>query len=141
MITIERCCDVSVGHRVYKHEGKCAHLHGHNLRVCFTVAGKMDEVGRVLDFAVVKQKLCGWVDREYDHKFLIFQDDPLAEKLKAIDPEGVVVVPFNPTIENIARHLGETIAPKELEGTECDCVEVRVEETRRNFATWRKTAR
>lgn len=138
MIVIERCCEVSIGHRLYKHESKCAHLHGHNLQICFTVTGKLDAVGRVLDFAVVKQKLCGWLEKEYDHKFLIFQDDPFAETLKALDPDGVVVVPFNPTMENLARHLGEVVAPRELDGLGCECVEVRVAETSRSVAKWRK---
>jgi 6-pyruvoyltetrahydropterin/6-carboxytetrahydropterin synthase len=34
-IIASRYHDISCGHRVYGHESKCAHLHGHNYRVHF----------------------------------------------------------------------------------------------------------
>ena len=37
IISASRYHDFSAGHRVTGHENKCAHLHGHNYRVHFTV--------------------------------------------------------------------------------------------------------
>lgn len=46
---VKRYPDISCGHRLYKHESKCAHLHGHNYRIHFTVTGRLDALGRVTD--------------------------------------------------------------------------------------------
>ncbi len=131
MITAERYHDISCGHRVCGHESDCRFLHGHNYRIHFTIAGETDELGRVMDFGVIKQKLCSWLDEHYDHRMLIWEEDPLLDKLREIDPDGVITVPFNPTAENIAQHLVEVVAPKKLKGTGCRLVRCTVEETRK----------
>lgn len=114
-ITASRYHDISTGHRVYGHESKCAHLHGHNYRIHFTVEGtELDEVGRVLDFSVIKSALCMWVEDNWDHKFLLFVKDPIAATLLEADPEGVVLVDFNPTAENMACHLVDVVGPEVL---------------------------
>jgi len=135
-ITASRYHDFSTGHRVYGHESKCAHLHGHNYRVHFSIeADDLDSVGRVLDFSVIKDLLCEWLEEHWDHKFLIFQEDPWAEQLKAIDPAGTVVVDFNPTAENMAEYLLEEVGPKQLAGTPARLIEVQIEETRKCWVT------
>ena len=72
-----------------------------------------------------------WVEREWDHKFLVSSDDPLATHLRELDPDGVVTVPFNPTAENMAQYLLEVVGPDVLIGTGVQLVHVRVEETRK----------
>lgn len=135
IITAERYHDISCGHRVYQHESKCAHLHGHNYRVHFTViAPELDSIGRVMDFSVIKERLCMFLEDHWDHRCLIWQEDPWSADLSLIDPT-VVIVPFNPTAENMARALLEVIGPKQLEGTSCHLVKVTVEETRKCSAS------
>ena len=57
-ITAERYHDISCGHRVVGHEGKCKNLHGHNYRFHFSIeANTLDNVGRVIDFSIIKQVL------------------------------------------------------------------------------------
>lgn len=139
MITAERYHDISCGHRVVGHEGKCRFLHGHNYRIHFEVeAEHLDEIGRVLDFSVIKEKLCMWLEDHYDHKFLIWENDPLLADLEKITAESLVVVPFNPTAENIARHLVEVIAPQQLKGTSCRLIRCKIEETQKCSATYKK---
>ncbi len=135
-VTAERYHDFSCGHRVYGHESKCAHLHGHNYRVHFECAPQegLDAIGRVLDFSVIKSRLCEWLEENWDHRFLIWSGDPDAEALHRIDPYGVVRVNFNPTAENMALHL-LALAPALLIGTDCSLVRVRIEETRKCSAT------
>lgn len=100
--------DFCAAHRVYGHENKCAHLHGHNYRIHFHVeADNLDKIGRVVDFSVIKKTLCNWLEKYWDHKFLIWEKDPLGKSLKKLDPEGVVFTPFNPTAENMAQYLME----------------------------------
>jgi len=132
MIEATRYHDISCGHRVFGHEGQCAHLHGHNLRIHFTCEGYgLDEVGRVLDFSVIKLRLCNWLETNWDHRFLIWDRDPWREPLSVLDPHGIVAVPFNPTSENMARYLYDVIGPQQLEGLPVTLTDVVIEETRK----------
>lgn len=136
MITIERYHDISCGHRVFGHESKCAHLHGHNYRVTFTChAAKLDPLGRVLDFSEISKRLCNWLEENWDHRFLIWDQDTDAKRLQLMDPEGIVQVFFNPTAENMAQHLLFDIAPMLLQDTNVKAIKIRVEETRKCSAT------
>jgi 6-pyruvoyltetrahydropterin/6-carboxytetrahydropterin synthase len=134
VITASRYHDFSYGHVVLNHESKCANMHGHNGRVHFTVASvQIDAVGRVMDFSAIKHCLVNWVEAEWDHRFLIHQDHPWAQLLSANDP-SVVIVPFNPTAENLAAYLLHIIGPQVLpEGMVL--TDVRFEETRKCEAT------
>lgn len=140
MYQVDRYHDISCGHRVCGHESKCAHLHGHNYRVTFTVepdTKQLDMIGRVLDFSVIKARLCVWLENQWDHKMLIWAEDPIGLELCDIDPDGIVLVSFNPTAENMAEYLVTVVGPKELEGTGCILVACRIEETRKCSATFK----
>lgn len=132
----KRYHDISCGHRVFQHESKCAHLHGHNYRVHFTCeAEELDNIGRVIDFSDMKSRLCMWLEDNWDHKTLIWENDPWAKVLPEIDPT-IVIVPFNPTAENIAQHLVEVIGPQQLASTGIKLVHCDVEETRKCSASF-----
>lgn len=138
-ITVERYHDISCGHRVFGHETKCAHLHGHNYRFHFTIEGdELDNIGRVLDFSVIKSKLCMWLEDNWDHKMLIWCLDDLVHALKKIDPIGVEACVFNPTAENMAKHFVEIVAPEQLKGTGCTLIKLKIDETRKCSAIYEK---
>lgn len=145
MITAERYHDISCGHRVAGHESKCAMLHGHNYRVTFVCAtDELDQLGRVIDFSVMKSKLCMWLEENWDHKFLAWKEDPVMKVLhhaveeywhkspshKTLDA-SIVWTPFNPTAENMAEHLLKIVGPMRLKGTGVKLISVKVEETRK----------
>lgn len=138
-ITANRYHDISCGHRVYGHEGKCANLHGHNYRFHFFVEAfpyaDLDDVGRVLDFSAIKAKLCMWLEAEWDHKFLIYSKDPQAQMLQILDG-SVVLVPFNPTAEQIAMYFVIVMAPQLLLGTGTRLRKLVIEETRKCSVTY-----
>lgn len=138
MYEIERYHDISAGHRVCGHESKCAHLHGHNYRIYFTVEPMevLDRVGRVVDFSVVKSTLCQWLEDKWDHKMLIFHLDPILDVLQELDPGGVVVTPFNPTAEHMAEFLVNVVGPSLLEDHGVRLTRCRIEETRKCSATY-----
>ena len=142
MYSVERYHDISCGHRVVGHEGKCRFLHGHNYRIFFTcmpssVTG-LDNLGRVIDFGVIKAKLCQWLEDNWDHKFLLWDQDTEMMEAQTIllMRESYVWVPFNPTAENIAKYLVSTVGPTQLSGTGATLVSVCVEETRKCSATY-----
>jgi 6-pyruvoyltetrahydropterin/6-carboxytetrahydropterin synthase len=76
-----------------------------------------------------------WLEDNWDHKFLVYQQDPLAMTLQQQDPDGVVIVPFNPTAENMAEYLLTHVGPIQLVDELCVLVEVRIEETAKCSAT------
>jgi len=131
-LTVERYHDISCGHRVAGHESKCKHLHGHNYRVWFTCAAdKLDSIGRVIDFGIIKKILCEWLEEEWDHKMLLWDQDELAPALIQLTPDSIVLLPFNPTAENMAEYLLEHIGPVFLAGTNVRLTRVRIDETRK----------
>lgn len=140
--TVTRYHDFSAGHRVVGHENKCALLHGHNYRIYFTCRGEtsdvaLDKVGRVIDFGIMKELLCEWLEANWDHRMLLWHDDPWLGLLEPRKHElGITIVPFNPTAENMAEYLVEVIAPKRLNGTGVELVACEVQETRKCTATY-----
>ena len=130
-VRASRYHDFSYGHRIDGHESKCRFLHGHNGRVHFVCQGELDTLGRVLDFSVIKEKLCQWVEDNWDHKFLLWEKDHWFAKLDEAGAPGIIAVPFNPTAENMGIHLIDVIGPTQLEGTGVTLVKVEIEETRK----------
>ena len=131
MTTIVRTVCFSAGHRLWRHEGKCVHIHGHNYTVEFhATAERLDDVGRVIDFSVLKDRLGGWIDQHWDHGFICFQDDhEVRTALAAIPGQKLFVMEVNPTAENLARYLLEVVGPRQLAATGVRLVRVVLCET------------
>jgi 6-pyruvoyltetrahydropterin/6-carboxytetrahydropterin synthase len=124
--------DFSAGHRVFGHENKCGLLHGHNYRIHFWCeAPQLDQVGRVIDFSVIKSRLCDWLELNWDHKMLLWNKDADAERIAQASPGSVHLLPFNPTAENMGLYLLNEIGPRVLDGTGVRLVRVQVDETRK----------
>jgi len=140
MLTCTRSIEFDTAHRVYKHEGKCAHLHGHRYRVLISAdAPELDELGRVIDFSVLKQRVGGWADEVLDHGLLLHKDDPLVNALDGQRARNNVrqkikLMDCNPTAENIAKLFLLDVCPAVLQGTGVRVVLVRVYETPNCFA-------
>lgn len=92
------------GHRIRGHAGKCGHLHGHNARAVIECEGPLDKLGMVVDFTLIKERVGGWIDQQWDHQMLLEGDDPLAETLTELG-EPVFPLTGPPTAEVMARHL------------------------------------
>lgn len=149
MITCTRRIQFCAGHRVMGHENKCAHLHGHNYVVMVTAQGAdwkvstdsegLDRIGRVVDFAVLKHRLGGWIEDNWDHGFILHTDDADAwEAVRVFMASGVdqktYAMPDNPTAENMANHLLRVIGPQVLDDTGVELTTVRVWETENCYA-------
>ncbi|AKA60987.1 QueD-like 6-pyruvoyl-tetrahydropterin synthase [Enterobacteria phage JenP2] len=165
--TVIRSHEICAGHRVVGHESKCRHLHGHNYKFHFKVApkktlsegyvksvsgfaleGSLDDVGRVIDFSVVKTTLCQWLEDNWDHKFLHWEQDSMINSLIVVastkfarennlvtdedyDPffNSLVALPFNPTAENLAAYMVDVIGPQLLDQYGVELIECTIEET------------
>lgn len=159
-----RSHEICAGHRVVGHESKCRHLHGHNYVFHFHVAPKLDgqikslakeyevesaaldNIGRVIDFSVVKSTLCQWLEDNWDHRFLHWEKDELIRGVVGLvendNRDGFVPrdqvdhfynsfveLPFNPTAENLAAYMVEVIGPRLLDEHGVELVKCTIEET------------
>jgi len=105
MTTITKRLEIDMGHRLLKHEGKCRNAHGHRYAFELTcTAQALDEVGRILDFGIIKSLVGGWLDSTLDHGFMVQEGDPLAVALHQENLK-LMVVGFPPTAEYLAQYV------------------------------------
>ncbi len=90
----------SAAHRLNGYKGKCSAVHGHNWIVEMTVSGReLNDIGMLVDFSELKELLKTTLQK-LDHRYL--NEEP---------PFNSGESRQNPTAENIARYLYETIKP------------------------------
>jgi 6-pyruvoyltetrahydropterin/6-carboxytetrahydropterin synthase len=83
----------AAAHRLPRYEGPCFRLHGHNYKMFVAVEGEVDpRTGMIADFGVLKQ---------------VVQEHVLAR----VDHRNLNDILDNPTAENIARWVWETLQP------------------------------
>lgn len=136
-ITCTRKIHFSSGHRILNHEGKCANAHGHNYDAhIFAEAEKLDSLGRVIDFSVLKNKVGSWIDQHWDHTFLVFEEDlEMIRALRALTtPKQPFICPFNPTAENMADFLLHVVCPQQLKDSGVVVKKVIIYETNNCYA-------
>lgn len=84
----------AAAHRLPRYEGPCFRLHGHNYKFFVTVEGEVDpRSGMITDFGRLKEIVGEEILARVDHRNL---NDVLD----------------NPTAENIARWIWETLSPR-----------------------------
>lgn len=109
MYYVKKRLEISAAHRLcLSYESKCTQLHGHNWIITVECkARELNKDGMVVDFTSIK----GQIMELLDHK--IIND----------------VVPFNPTAENIARWVVDTVE---------NCWRCEVQESEGNVAIYEK---
>ena len=126
----------SAAHRLLNHESKCRHLHGHNyeLLVHATADGELDELGRVIDFGVLKQRIGEWIDTQWDHGAIVYEtDSELLAALRIISGQKIYVMNENTTAENMALHLLHDVMPRLMAGTGVQISKITLWETENCF--------
>ena len=122
------------GHRILGHEGKCAQPHGHNYVAEITCEARVDVLGRVIDFGVIKELVGGWIERTWDHKFLVNMDDhELVDAFETLPTNCVYHMLGNPTAENIA-HTLFAVSQELLKPQDVTVAKVRIHETENCWA-------
>ncbi len=104
----------SYGHRLFRHPGKCAHLHGHNGLAQIEVSSDgLDSRSMVVDFDQIKESIGRWIDENLDHKTILWEEDPLFALLKNAG-ETVVLIKEHPTAEVLARWIFQEARRRQL---------------------------
>lgn len=131
MITCTRRIEFDAAHRIINHESKCKMLHGHRyaLEATFT-ANELDNLGRVIDFGVIRQVLGTWIDDNLDHNTILsIADKKLGDNIAAETGQKIYYIKENPTAENIAQYIFTEICPKLFADKGVKCVAIKLYET------------
>lgn len=131
MITCTRRIEFDAAHRIINHESKCKMLHGHRyaLEATFT-ANELDNLGRVIDFGVIRQVLGTWIDDNLDHNTILsIADKKLGNNIAAETGQKIYYIKENPTAENIANYIFTEICPKLFADKSVKCVAIKLYET------------
>ncbi len=114
ILTCTRRLQFCAGHRVLHHENKCGHLHGHNyVLFAHARADKLDAVGRIIDFGVIKERLGAWLDMSWDHGCILWRKDTLGiHAAQEFRPDQKLwIMDKNPTAENMASYVLRDVCP------------------------------
>jgi 6-pyruvoyltetrahydropterin/6-carboxytetrahydropterin synthase len=106
---ITRKFEFDAGHRISTHASKCRNLHGHRYVLEITLSGciiadaDVPEQGMVMDFSEVKRIAQEALVEQWDHAFLVYaKDTRVLQFLQSLDAHKTVVLPVQPTAENLA---------------------------------------
>lgn len=137
MFEIQRQIELDAGHRVPYHASKCKHLHGHRFKVIAHVQAddtvradpRRADSGMITDFGVIKQVLMEEIHDKFDHRFMLWEHDPILKDLVFVEEDyspqlstfartrfakefGIITVPCIPTAEELARYWGYLVEPR-----------------------------
>jgi len=96
------------GHRLLKYKGKCEAPHGHTFKAEIMLSSnKIDQIGFVVDFVELKDRVGKWINENWDHAFLVNgQDKELLQALNSLEEKKIFVFHNeNPTSEVMAKYL------------------------------------
>lgn len=129
--TIERKLSFDAAHRLVNHSGKCQYLHGHRYTVTVSISSSLDAIGRVIDFSVVKDYLGKWIEENWDHNTILNAEDKtlIEGVLLFCKPPGPYLLAYNPTAENLAKHLLMTVCPLLFAESGVTVKAIRIDET------------
>lgn len=120
-ITVED--SFAAAHRLRGYQGKCQQIHGHNYRVRVSLEGEqLDDTGLLVDFSDLKRLLDELLE-PLDHRLL-----------NEVPPFDTL----NPTAENLARYLYDELSRQLASRPGLRVAEVRVWETERASAAFRR---
>ncbi len=112
--------EFDAGHRVPNHKSKCRNPHGHRYCVQVTISGQVvteegaSDEGMLADFGDLKTIMTEHIHDVLDHSFIVYEGDTtmrnlLTGNLIGEDPWKVVIFPYIPTAENMAKWCFEEI--------------------------------
>ena len=96
------------GHRLLKYKGKCEAPHGHTFKTEIMLRSEaLDQLGFVVDFVELREKIGKWIDENWDHAFLVSSEDQeLLNALESLTDKKVFIFDGgNPTAEALAKYL------------------------------------
>lgn len=130
-----------MAHALYGYDGPCKNIHGHTYHLSVTLLGTPIQqtsdvkLGMVVDFGDLKTIVKQHILDTFDHALVLNDQAPYSKsEVISNEFEKVILVPYQPTCENILINFVQIIQP--LIPTTMQLVSVRLEETPTSYAEW-----
>lgn len=134
--------NMEVAHRLSLDSGKCQQIHGHGMQielVILCVEGPngmaVNTANQPMEFGAMKKMFRQYIDGKYDHHLILNENDEWTDRLrKPFEDDGdllpgLVTVPGDPTVENLAKWIAEWACAN----YRCDVI-CKIDETKTNGA-------
>jgi 6-pyruvoyltetrahydropterin/6-carboxytetrahydropterin synthase len=131
----------AMAHALVNYDGLCKNIHGHNYHLEVTVIGSpvsdisSPKKGMLIDFSDLKRIINQNIVDVWDHALMLNEatNPELIDLLKK-SYERVILVPFQPTTENMLCYLSNTIKQFLPEGV---CLfSIKLKETDNSYVEW-----
>ena len=130
-----------MAHALYGYDGPCKNIHGHTYHSSVTLIGTPIQnnadvkLGMVIDFGELKGIVKKQIIDIYDHALVLNEEAPYSKSdVITNEFEKVILVPFQPTCENLLLHFVHSI--QSLFPEHIQLISIRLEETPTSFAEW-----
>ncbi len=144
MMEVTKEFSFEMAHALEGHDGACSRIHGHSYRLWVTAGGEPEpsgdeaspKQGMVVDFGDLKRIVNERIISRFDHAFVVRRtvDNSALVDAMAAHYDGVRVVDWQPTSENLVRHFVELLRPCLPAGVTLRAV--KLSETATSYAEW-----
>ncbi len=141
LIRLTKEFDFEAAHALFNYDGKCKNMHGHSYRLFVTVKGEPLEdksspkLGMVMDFGNLKSIVKKMIVDKFDHAVIVNSEADYVDEISNKELfYRKIILPFQPTCENMVIYFAEKISeklPKEV-----TLYSVKLYETSNSFAEW-----
>jgi len=141
IIRITKQFTFEMAHALSDYDGLCRNIHGHSYHFDVTVKGvpnndpKSPKQGMLIDFSELKNIVNKEIIHPFDHALLL-NHTMNSELIKTLQKnyDKVVLVPFQPTTENMLMEFAQRLQKKLP--SQVQLFSMKLRETDRSFAEW-----
>lgn len=130
-----------MAHALWQYDGLCRNIHGHTYMLEVTIKGEPIEdtdspkLGMVMDFSDLKDIVKKPIVERFDHALVLFEKHDISlSTIPFQDNDKLIILPFQPTCENLVCYFAEIINEK-LSGN-LSLHKLRLNETPTSYAEW-----
>lgn len=140
-IRLTKVFSYAMAHALDSYDGLCKNIHGHTYHLEVTVVGNpvsdssSPKKGMLIDFTDLKRLINNEIVDVWDHALMLNETtNPDLIALLKKSYERIIIVPFQPTTENMLCYLSEkiiSILPQEVH-----LYSLKLKETENSYAEW-----
>ena len=134
-VTITKIFSFEAAHALTDYNGPCKNIHGHSYKLWVTISGPVDSgTGMIIDFNDLKRIVYETIISRFDHSLILYVEDKMANVQPTAEAENLIVLPFNPSSENLIIHFSELI--KKALSPHINLHGLKLYETDSSFTEW-----
>jgi 6-pyruvoyltetrahydropterin/6-carboxytetrahydropterin synthase len=140
-IRITKEFSFDMAHALLNYDGLCRNVHGHTYKLAVTLIGSPIELqndpklGMVIDFSDLKTIVKQPIVDVFDHAIVLKEGHKAIPSMLELNDYGkTIVLPFQPTCENLVVHFVGMIKDKLPKGV--TLFSLRLHETPTSYAEW-----